>query len=185
MRRTVAACFAALAIGATADAQELDDRMCAGRDSCALVATHQAGSDPDGVRLGVIELGFAAQDGPDDGGWGCRFDPDGYEGGREYWLVADDGTPPERLATICNDGYGAAMVGEDFISFGDNLMVQERYGGSAWRWVDAVTMTLRPQRLLTRYLCSAYGAWTRYVEATDWTRSVSWYAWSPTPPTVA
>lgn len=182
MRLALLALQVGLVIGAGASAQVLDDRMCTGRKSCTLIGSYPAGLDAYGIELTVVELGFSALDGPDDGGWGCRFDPDGYEGGREYWLVTDDHSQPERLATVCNDGYGAAMVGEDIISFADNVMVQERYGGSAWRWVDAVTMTLRPRQLLTRYLCSAYGPWTRNFEATDWTRSVSWYAWSPSSP---
>ncbi|MEM7443697.1 MAG: hypothetical protein AAF414_10255 [Pseudomonadota bacterium] len=179
MRSTLKIFALGLFAGGLAHAQEVDDLMCQGRESCTLIATHDAGADLVGDGLTVHELGFAAQDGLDDGGWGCRFDPDGYEGGREFWLVDGGDLQPERLTTICNDGYGAAMIGEDAIEFDDNLLIQERYGGSAWRWVDAISMSLRPRRLLTHYLCSAYGPWTRYFQATDWQRSVTWYAWSP------
>ncbi|MEO1226769.1 MAG: hypothetical protein AAFX92_21340 [Pseudomonadota bacterium] len=182
MQSAIATILLTVALGSAATAQGVDDRICQGRETCELIATHAAGVGENGTVLTVLELGFAAEDGPDDGGWGCRFDADGYEGGREYWLVTDDGVPPDRLATICNDGYGAAMVGEDYLAFGDNRMDQERYGGSAWRWVDAISMSLRPRRLLTHYLCSAYGPWTRNVAATDWRRAVTWYAWSPASP---
>jgi len=171
------------AIGTIAHAQEIDDPMCQGRESCTLVAIHEAGFNDHGDSLTVVELGFDVEDTSvaDAGSWNCRFDTEGFEGGREYWLTLDGGAAPERLLTICNDGYGAAMVGDDLIEFGNNRMVQERYGGSAWRWVETAELTLQPQQLLSQYSCSAYGAWTRSVQATDWVRSVSWYAWSSAP----
>lgn len=181
MRLAIAIGLTGIAIGLPAAAQEIDDRMCEGRESCTLIAMHPAGVGENGAGLTVIELGFDGEDAPllDTASWGCRFDPDGFEGGREYWLITDDDAAPERLASVCNDGYGAAMVGEDNIDVGNNEIVQERYGGSAWRWVETATLSLQPRRLLTRYMCSAYGAWTRQFQATDWRRSVSWYAWSP------
>jgi hypothetical protein len=55
---------------------------------------------------------------------------------------------------LCNDGYGAAGVGEDEVTVGNNRFVHRQYGGSASRWEETTTENLSPLRLVNVRSCS-------------------------------
>jgi len=58
---------------------------------------------------------------------------------REWWLRRPDKSVV-KLLEACNDGYGAAGVGEEDVSVGENRFVHERSGGSSWRWTNKVEL---------------------------------------------
>jgi len=155
--------------------------VCGDRASCALIDAYAAGVAGDGGMMTVLELGFAAADLPDhlEGGWGCRFDPGGFEGGREYWLLGDGA--PRLVLQHCNDGYGAAQVGEDWVTIGDGTIEAWQYGGSAWRWETGGVFDLMSMGLLESAGCIAFGPWTWEVSATDWRTHRTLRAWQPMP----
>jgi len=123
--------------------------ICGKRATCKLVAIHPAGT------LQVAEVLFGVKDKPDDApDEGCKT-ADGGEppnGGTEYWLL--NGAKPINVLSLCNDGYGAAGMGEDNVSFSANRMVHVQNGGSSWRWDSTDTLSLVPLRILSQASCS-------------------------------
>lgn len=144
----VAALFSCAALAAVAISPNQKGAICGKRATCAVTALHKAGS------ASVAELHFGLKDkpadAPDDG---CRVDDSGEkkDGGTEYWLL---GAKPLQLLALCNDGYGAAGVGEDIVTFSSNRMIAEQSGGSAWRWSNTTVYSLVPFRPLSTDGCS-------------------------------
>lgn len=80
---------------------------------------------------------------------GETFSADGYGScfAYEYWRVVRDGghlVESDRIAAICNDGNGAAGVGEDSVKVAPNSVEIASSGGSAWRWSESATYSLSP-----------------------------------------
>ena len=121
--------------------------ICGKRATCNVTALHKAGS------ASVAEIHLGLKDKPDDApDNGCMLDSyDKHDGGTEYWLL---GAAPLKLLALCNDGYGAAGVGEDHVTFGDNRMTHDEVGGSAWRWQSTEVFSLAPFRALSTDGCS-------------------------------
>jgi hypothetical protein len=123
--------------------------ICGKRSTCKLVAIHPAG------KLQVAEVLFGVKDKPNDApDEGCKTasGDDPANGGTEYWLL--NGAKPINVLSLCNDGYGAAGMGEDSVTFSNNRMVHLQNGGSSWRWDSTDTYSLAPFRLLTQSSCS-------------------------------
>ena len=126
--------------------------ICQGRSTCTIGKSHDGGKSPTGSALTVVDVRLGLKDKPDDVRDGCRLD-DKFDGGVEYWLI--EGTAaPKRLLKLCNDGYGAAGVGEDEVTVGPNRLVHTQSGGSAWRWDSTYTFTLSPWRTVSQRNCS-------------------------------
>jgi len=160
-RALAAACGGALALAAGPAPAEtilaesakvpkvLIDRLCAGRKPCRLANVEPAGRNAGGRPITVIELDLGRQPrgrtvaNP-------RFGCKPYR--REYWLVSPG--IPQRLLELCNDGYGAAGLGEDVVDFDDNRLTHEQSGGSAWRWSKTKSIALWPLRMRTQSSCS-------------------------------
>lgn len=121
---------------------------CAGRKPCVRASVHDAGHDAAGDRLEVVEIALTAAD---------------PEAGRAAAIGADSCTPYEwhlyrfhdgavadhrLLATLCNNGYGAAGIGGDSFEVGDNLFTQSTTGGSSWRSSSSTTSRLSPFEVL-------------------------------------
>ena len=122
--------------------------ICGKRATCKLLAVHNAG------KFAVAEVLFGIKDKPDDApDDGCRTADGGdpHNGGTEYWLL---GAKPQNILALCNDGYGAASVGEDQIAFANNRMTHDESGGSAWRWQNTDVYSLSPFQLLSQEGCS-------------------------------
>ncbi|HEY8949232.1 MAG TPA: hypothetical protein VIM56_10145 [Rhizomicrobium sp.] len=123
--------------------------ICGKRSTCKLVTIHNAG------KAQVAEVLFGIKDKPDNApDDGCRT-ADGNDpknGGTEYWLLS--GASPTNILSLCNDGYGAADMGEDTVTFSNNRMVHVEAGGSSWRWNSTDTISLVPFQLLTQLSCS-------------------------------
>lgn len=138
--------------------------LCGARSGCAVAAVHPAGESPEGVPLAVVELTW-----PRDVEVECAP--------RELWVVSPraGALAPRRLRRLCNDGYGAAGVGEDVIRVGPNRFEHHQSGGSAWRWSEASEEQLEPPRLLG---FSDLGFWNvaSNCRATTW----SWETFSGT-----
>ena len=67
----------------------------------------------------------------------------------EYWLVTRRGkeiASAVPVLRLCNDGHGAASVGEDTVTVGLNSMDHTSLGGSAWRWSYRNVFMLSPLR---------------------------------------
>ncbi|HUJ47599.1 MAG TPA: hypothetical protein VLV55_10750 [Rhizomicrobium sp.] len=122
--------------------------ICGKRTTCAVTAIHSAGAQQ------VAEIHFGLKDKPDDApDDGCIMagNSDKKDGGTEYWLL---GAKPIRVLALCNDGYGAAGVGEDTVKFASNRMTHEEEGGSAWRWSNTAVYSLSPFRAISTDGCS-------------------------------
>jgi len=127
------------------------DVVCGGRPACREVERHAAGIDAHGQALTVIQLAFA----PDEAAEAASDDTESDDAESckpfEYWLVTGAGTSPsdtQLLLTVCNDGYGAAGVGEDDVAVGANTFTHSRLGGSSWRWDTTTTVRLAPLEIL-------------------------------------
>ena len=134
------------------------DPLCAKREPCTVVETLDAGKDAQGRPLQVkhLELGWADVETSDEF-LGRKFGPGGRkeEGSRaegqceaaEWWLVHPS-QPAQLLLSVCNNGYGAAGVGEDLVTVADNRFTHEQSGGSRQRWSVSRTLQLSPLRLV-------------------------------------
>ncbi len=171
----IAQIVAALVLLAAPAAAQAPDaaaaRLCAGQDPCRVAQRADAGRAPDGRALSIVELTLAERNAE---GRLC------HDSRRQFWLLAE-GTEPRLLLDLCNDGYGAAGVGEDEITIGPNRLVYTQSGGSNWRWTVARTVRLAPLAVVSE---SSDGSWTvgpnRLQQEWDWTRLTGrgrW--WSP------
>jgi hypothetical protein len=139
----------------SADMGPLKPAICGARVTCTIAKLSPAGKSESGAGLAVAEvhLGIADRSDPSDG---CH-DADGNEdGGQEYWLV-EGSSAPRLLLKLCNDGYGAAGVGMDEITVGDNRFTHFQAGGSNDRWEASETIQLAPQKSLLIDSCSYRG----------------------------
>ncbi|MDH3232391.1 MAG: hypothetical protein OEQ29_02620 [Alphaproteobacteria bacterium] len=131
----------------------LVERLCAGRKPCKLVAVEPAGKSGTGRPITIIELSLGKQPRGrkvSNPRFGCRP----YR--REFWLISPG--IPQRLLDLCNDGYGAAGLGEDVVDFEDNKLTHEQSGGSSWRWSNTKSIQLWPLRMRTQSSCSFHTA---------------------------
>jgi hypothetical protein len=153
----------ALLAAAPAIAADLSDgerqAVCGERGSCTVVAISNAGAGQDGESLRIAEIVLGLADLPEHfPEEGCRsteaaLSGEALDGGREIWLLAGDAAP-RLLLPLCNDGYGAAGMGEDTIEVGPNQLVHSQYGGSAWRWSSVKTIRLSPLKVTREEGCS-------------------------------
>lgn len=144
----IAALFSCAAVAAVSIPADQKSAICGKRATCAVTALHKAGAQF------VAEIHFGLKDKPDDApDDGCIADINSQkkDGGTEYWLL---GAKPLKLLALCNDGYGAAGVGEDDVSFASNRMTAIQSGGSAWRWSNTTVYSLVPFRALSTDGCS-------------------------------
>ncbi|HEY4118648.1 MAG TPA: hypothetical protein VGM56_12370 [Byssovorax sp.] len=154
-------------VASTGGAFEL---LCRGRKPCALRSRRDAGVDASGARLRVllVDLGAHFLD-ADKGTPPAPVDdietsehadvisPIAWGGAPachalEYWLIAERAgavASRELLAAFCNDGQGAAGVGQDTVTVGDRRVQIETSGGSAWRWGTSLDLDLAPLRART------------------------------------
>jgi hypothetical protein len=127
--------------------------ICGQRTTCAIAAVNDAGKGAGDVKLAVVEARFGLADkldsAPDDG---CRTEGDN-DGGHEFWLL-QGAAPPRLLLSLCNDGYGAADVGEDEVTVTPNGLVHRQAGGSAWRWDVTEKIRLSPLAITHELTCS-------------------------------
>jgi hypothetical protein len=149
-------CSAALAAApAVTPAQKA--AICGKRTTCSIGKMQDAGKDASGAALVVAEVHFGVKDksddAPDDG---CMTNPDDEkkDGGVEYWLLK--GAKPVQILALCNDGYGAAGVGEDDVQISANRMTHKEDGGSNWRWSSTEVFSLSPFVQLRDTNCSYF-----------------------------
>jgi len=152
MRYAISIAFIVVASSAFAAGEDL----CAGRAGCSVTATHDAGTGEGGVKLTVYEL--AIQNAPD-AEIPCRPHR------QEFWVVA--GEAKTKILSLCNDGYGAAGVGEDTVEVGPNKFSHSQYGGSAWRWSTDSHARLSPFRVLSQESCSYHNIAPGF-DVTEW-----------------
>ena len=126
----------------------LKAQLCRGRVPCKVAKVYPAGKTRNGQPIRVIELNIGRKN--PDGGPGCR------PFRREIWRVIGPANRVGvlRLMTLCNNGYGAAGVGDDKIRVTANRLVHHQYGGSNWRWDVKRTVSLDPVRVLREESCS-------------------------------
>jgi hypothetical protein len=150
----VVLCCAAAAAPPLSPAQKA--AICGKRSTCTISTFHQAGKDAGGTALVVAEADFGIKDRPEDApDAGCdALSGEKGNGGTEYWLVS--ASPPKKLLALCNDGYGAADVGEDHITFANNRLIHEQDGGSNWRWDVTTVIRLAPFATLKETSCSYF-----------------------------
>lgn len=142
------------------DPGPLAEAVCAGRLTCVPEVRYEAGKDAAGKAITVIglRLGLSEpvlpEDMPPDG---C-LDGEGNRDGGAEWHLLMAGKPVRRLLALCNDGYGAAGVGDDEIMVSDNRLTYIQSGGSAWRWVETRYYQLSPLQLTGTDSCSYHNA---------------------------
>ncbi len=135
--------------GTTFADRKVARELCAGRDDCRLIEVSAAGRDAQNRRLAVYELAIDERGNAD--GFGCTP----YR--RQFWLIVrDEAAEAERrlVLELCNDGYGAAQIGEDEVAIRDNRLTHVQSGGSAWRWENTTAYSLSPFFELTQESCS-------------------------------
>jgi hypothetical protein len=138
------------AIASAGPSPQQVDAICGIRTTCVIAETHDAGHSPAGVPLIVAEVRLDLDDRPPDGPEdGCRDSPGGFE----YWLLEGE-APPRRILKLCNDGYGASAIGDDQVKIEANRLHHGQWGGSAWRWIAGVTLSLSPLRRISSADCS-------------------------------
>ncbi len=168
-----------LALGSSASAQTRPDiaDLCKHGNPCSLVGTTPAGQDAQGRALTVIELNLGKKN-PENTSGDERFDCRPYA--REFWLRTAGVAEPKRVLSLCNDGYGAAGVGEDNVKIAPNRLIHTQHGGSAWRWNNGRTIELSPLRVLSGESCSFHNVNIGYaVTRWDWQRLAGERRWFP------
>ncbi|HZI07731.1 MAG TPA: hypothetical protein VEZ71_27180, partial [Archangium sp.] len=130
------------------------DPHCAKREPCRVAETLDGGKDAQGRALQVkhLNLGWADMESASQS-LGRKFGPGGRkaQGSRaegqceaaEWWLVRP-AQPAQLLLSVCNDGYGAAGVGQDEVLVSENAFTHEQSGGSRERWTTRRTLRLSP-----------------------------------------
>lgn len=151
----VSACCAlgALGVGA-AHAEEpqrsgpLFELLCKGKSPCQVQTVYDAGKSAKGTALKVVEVGLHHQaDGATRPLWEAGMEDSELCYTNQYWLV-EEGASPVMVFEVCNDGYGASGVGEDWIKVEPNRMTHDQYGGSASRWTAHTVWSLSPLRVV-------------------------------------
>lgn len=153
----------------------LPEKPCGDRSPCREAARWPAGTDAAGRVLTVVRLALDTRDSGD-------ADPPGADHGdcvpTEYWLQA--GPFARKLLALCNDGYGAAGMGEDAVTVGKNRFTHTQHGGSSWRWSTAEVFTLSPLRRVHE---ENDGSWTNgpnearcRFDRTHWRGDCTWWA---------
>ncbi len=116
---------------------------CGARKPCEVLEIKKAGSDLLVVSL-TTDPELARDATP-------PFDPE-HCVHYEHWLLRTRGpaiTEHREILRLCNDGYGAAGVGEDTITVAPNLFTHTQFGGSSWRWENTHALELSPPRMKT------------------------------------
>lgn len=167
----------ALALTMPVAAQDdADPVLCRGREDCHIVGQFAAGRDELGRELTVREIAIgragqspALRDAP------RPCNP--YQ--QEFWLLTE-GVGPRLILDLCNDGYGAAGIGDDEVMVRANRLIHRQNGGSAWRWTETRRVQLSPLRVLSS---EGRGFWTvgpnEQRSRMDWTSlqgRVEWWA---------
>jgi hypothetical protein len=122
----------ALLVAPTVLAQQAKD-VCGKRPGCSVKDTTPAIKGHE-----VVELSLGPRD-PEEGP-ACEQ--------REWWLRRP-GKPVAKLLEACNDGYGAAGIGEEEVEIAENRFTHTRSGGSNWRWTNTVVAQLSPLSLIS------------------------------------
>jgi hypothetical protein len=139
--------LAALAVLLAAPALgQAPEGLCAGQPECRIVRTLQVGSDRGARRLSVVEVAIGEDLRNEAARARAATRPryevcDPYR--RQFWLLVA-GQRPTLVLDLCNDGYGAAGVGEDSVAVRANTLIHTQSGGSAWRWSVERTIQLAP-----------------------------------------
>jgi len=140
-----------------------EEPLCAQRAPCRVVETLEAGKDAKGQPLQVKHLSLGWLDSETaSNAIGRKFVAKRKaEGSRERgeceateWWLMRPGLPAQLLLSVCNDGYGAAGVGEDVVTVGEKLFTHQQSGGSADRWSSSRTLQLSPLALVGESLQS-------------------------------
>jgi len=122
----------------------LDKEPCPIKPKPAAAAAEEGGSDDDAA---------GDEAGDDRGGDETPSELDDCHPYEYHLIVHTRGKIRARqlLSEACNNGYGAAGVGEDEITVDaeDKTFTHARNGGSAWRWGNDVTVGLDPLRIIS------------------------------------
>lgn len=101
----------------------------------------------------------------------------------EYWRIVRDGShivEADRVAEICNDGHGAAGLGEDSVTVGPNSIEVSTSGGSAWRWAEATRYSLSPfvrkLQMWSGYWSMAHNHERGQIDWESLTGDTTWYS---------
>jgi hypothetical protein len=149
----------------SADMAQLKPAICGARATCIIAKLTPAGKSDAGAALAVAEVHLGLAEAPDPQFPCHNNEGTANDGGQEYWLV--EGTAkPHLLLKLCNDGYGAAGVGMDEITIGDNRFTHFQAGGSNDRWESTETIRLAPQTLLRVDSCGFRGTEPDLVDNT-------------------
>lgn len=159
---------------AALDAAALAKELCGEAAGCRLEKAHPAGEGPSGEALTVLELAIPNPPEAPDSGYAQTCHPHR----QQFWRVTQRGASVEKLLLLdlCNDGYGAAGLGEDYVTVSANRLIHSQSGGSNSRWGFSRTYSLAPLVLQKDESCFYHTAFgTAQSVNTDWLapRSIS------------
>jgi hypothetical protein len=182
---------------------DLRARLCGDRKRCEIRRERGAGRDRQGRAMAVVSLYL----GPESTGGDMPAeleDPKASslgitEGDREdtispvmvpsacqrfeYWLVVRENgaiAAARPLVGVCNEGHGAAGVGEDVVKIDEGSLDYTTSGGSSWRWSERTVLALAPLRVVRT---ESSGGWSLGANEEqiawsfdDFEGSVRWYS---------
>ncbi len=134
------------------------DDFCKGRSGCKLLWSGDAGTlDKKRFVISEVVIPHPAKENEKH----CRRPQDKRYGefldnvSQEIWLSTYGGLLSEhkKLFELCNDGYGAANIGEDAFSFGKQHITYRQSGGDNNRWVWARSYALPSLSYAGTMLC--------------------------------
>ncbi|MBB3228908.1 hypothetical protein FHW69_003556 [Luteibacter sp. Sphag1AF] len=152
--------------------------LCKGVTPCEVRDVKPAGRSEAGKDMKVVRLWLGESVGKGDNLQKCGDYDDGDEHGHmQFWLLGGrDGK--RKLLDLCNDGYGAAGVGQDTVEVKPNLFIHTQNGGSAWRWGNSANVKLDPLTVLSEESSSYWNMgennsnmawdWTTFTGKADW-----------------
>ena len=167
--------------------ESLRARLCGARAPCGLRRTRAAGVDAEGRALAVVSVelgaGGAADGSFTEEAWVDQFTAaaQGQCRSVEYWLVVGEPQAPVMqvpLLQVCNEGNGAAGLGEDTVTIAEDSLEHASFGGSNWRWSRTQRLELAPLRVREVSFDGSFalgpnrqeGGWSfdRFAGATAW-----------------
>ncbi len=152
--------------------EDVGKAVCGERSPCRVFRTHDAGAN-----LLVVEAALHDLPGED---W--KYPNLKQCAPWEVWVLKHDAlavVEARRILELCNDGHGAAGLGEDTLIVEPNTLMHSQYGGSNWRWIEDTFFQLDPFMITTTRSSSfwVFGA-SEETHTWDWrTRQglVEWY----------
>jgi hypothetical protein len=120
--------------------------------------------------LYIAEVAYIADPAANPGWKGVNFDDRLSCNPWSLFLVDASNSLPRttKVAHFCNDGHGAAMVGEDNWEVQNGLLTVTTNGGSNWRWGETHILDLNTLRVIARNTDGYFAPFHPIFEDNSW-----------------